>query len=227
MTPFFLSEYDPPTMYYGGNHLYKSKDRGNTWTIISPDLSTNPGPERQGNIPFGTITTLSESKLKQGLIYAGTDDGNIQLTKDDGKSWTKIDNELPEKWVTHVCASRHRLSRVYATMTGYREDDFNTYIYVSDDYGSNWKPLAANLPPEPVNIIVEDPRSEDILYIGTDLGAFVTTDRGESWHSLCNNLPTTPVYYMVIQDRELDLVAGTHGRSVFVLDIEEIDEGVE
>lgn len=227
MTPFFLSEYDPPTMYYGGNHLYKSKDRGNTWTIISPDLSTNPGPERQGNIPFGTITTLSESKLKQGLIYAGTDDGNIQLTKDDGKSWTKIDSDLPEKWVTHVCASRHRLSRVYATMTGYREDDFNTYIYVSDDYGSNWKPLAANLPPEPVNIIVEDPRSEDILYIGTDLGAFVTTDRGESWHSLCNNLPTTPVYYMVIQDRELDLVAGTHGRSVFVLDIEEIDEGVE
>ncbi|MBN1387327.1 MAG: hypothetical protein JW965_02715 [Bacteroidales bacterium] len=222
MTPFFLSKYDPSIMYYGGNQLYKSNDRGDTWTVISPDLSTNPGPERQGNIPFGTITTLSESELQQGLIYAGTDDGNIQVTKDDGKSWTRVDNDLPEKWVTHVCASQHDLSRVYATLTGYRDDDFNTYIYVSGDFGRNWKDIASNLPPEPVNILVEDPRSKDILYVGTDLGVYVTNNGGKSWHSLCNNLPTTPVYYMVIQERELDLVAGTHGRSVFVIDIEEI-----
>ena len=224
MTPFFLSKYDPPAMYYGGNHLYKSNDRGDTWAVISPDLSTNPGPERQGNIPFGTITTLSESELQQGLIYAGTDDGNIQVTKDDGKSWTRLDNNLPEKWVTHVCASQHDLSSVYATLTGYRDDDFNTYIYVSDDFGRNWKDIASNLPPEPVNIIVEDPRDKNILYVGTDLGVYVTTDKGETWNSLCNNLPTTPVYYMVIQERELDLVAGTHGRSVFVIDIEEIGD---
>ena len=179
-------------------------------------------PERQGNIPFGTITTLNESELQKGLIYAGTDDGNIQVTKDDGKSWTRVDNGLPEKWVTHVCASQHDLSRVYATLTGYRDDDFNTYIYVSDDFGRKWKNIASNLPPEPVNILVEDPRSKDILYAGTDLGVYVTTNGGETWYSLCNNLPTTPVYYMVIQERELDLVAGTHGRSVFVIDIEEI-----
>jgi len=222
MTPFFLSDYNPPTMYYGANRLYKSEDRGDSWEVISPDLSTNPGPEKQGNIPFGTITTLGESKLKKGLIYTGTDDGNIQITQNDGKSWTKIDNGLPEKWVTHVAASRHKLSRVYVSMTGYREDDFNTYIYMSDNYGMSWESIDANLPPEPVNVIVEDPRDENILYIGTDLGVYVTTDMGETWESLCNNLPTTPVYYMVIQERELDLVAGTHGRSVFVLDIEEI-----
>lgn len=222
MTPFFLSEYEPPAMYYGGNRLFKSEDRGDTWVAISPDLSTNPGPEKQGNIPYGTITTLSESRLRQGLIYAGTDDGNVQITRDDGQSWTRIDKGLPDKWLTHVCASQHELSRVYATLTGYRDDDFKTYIYLSDDYGHTWKNIASNLPPEPVNIIVEDPRSEEILYAGTDLGVFVTTDGGETWHSLCNNLPTTPVYYMVIQERELDLIAGTHGRSVFVLDIEEI-----
>ena len=222
MTPFFLSEYDASTIYYGANRLFKSENKGDRWKTISPDLTTNPGPEKQGNIPFGTITTLGESKLKKGLIYAGTDDGNIQVTKNDGVTWEKIDNELPEKWVSHVTPSNHKLQRVYASMTGYREDDFSTYVYISDNYGQSWQSISANLPPEPVNIIVEDPRDENILYIGTDLGVYVTTDKGETWKSLCNNLPTTPVYYMVIQERELDLVAGTHGRSVFVVDIEEI-----
>jgi len=222
MTPFVISRHDPFTIYYGAHKMFKSTDRGDNWECISPDLTTNPGPERQGNVPFGTITSISESPLKQGLIYVGTDDGNIQITKDDGETWKKLNKSLPDKWVSRVRTSRHDINTVYVTFTGYRDDDFQTYIYMSTNAGKTWKPIAGNLPPEPVNVIVEDPRNPDILYIGTDISAYVTLNRGKEWFSLSNHLPTCAVYDLVIQDRELDLVAGTHGRSIFVLDIEEI-----
>ena len=222
MTPYVISRHDPSAIYYGAHKIFKSADRGDNWECISPDLTTNPGPERQGNIPFGTITSVSESPLKQGLIYVGTDDGNIQVTEDDGKTWKKLNKSLPDKWVSRVRASRHDINTVYVTFTGYRDDDFQTYIYMSANAGKTWKPIAGNLPPEPVNVIVEDPRDPDILYIGTDLSAYVTVNCGEGWISLSNHLPTCAVYDLVIQERELDLVAGTHGRSIFVLDIEDI-----
>ncbi len=131
-------------------------------------------------------------------------------------------NYLPDKWVSRVRASRHDINTVYVTFTGYRDDDFQTYIYMSSDSGQSWKSISGNLPPEPVNVIVEDPRDPDILYIGTDLSAYVTLNRGKEWISLSNHLPTCAVYDLAIQERELDLVAGTHGRSIFVLDIEDI-----
>ena len=224
MTPYIISHHDPSTLYYGANVLFKSLNRGVDWKRISPDLTTNPGPEKQGNVPFGTITSISESPLKQGMIYVGTDDGNIQLTMDDGKSWKKLSSGLPDKWVSRVRASRHDLNTVYATFTGYRDDDFQTYIFKSTDAGHSWVPIQGDLPPEPVNVITEDPRSSQILYIGTDLGAYVTLNGGKKWYSLCNHLPSCAVYDLAIQERELDLVAGTHGRSVFVLDIEDIKE---
>jgi len=223
MTPFVISKYDPYTIYYGTQFLMKSENRGDDWKKISPDLTTNPGPEKQGNVPHGTLTTISESHLKPGLIVIGTDDGNVQITEDEGRSWKKISDDLPDKWVTRVRASRHDVNTLYVTLTGYRDDDFQTYIYMSDDSGKTWKSLAGNLPPEPVNVIIEDPRDPDILYIGTDLSAYVTLNRGKKWISLSNHLPTCAVYDLAIQDRELDLVAGTHGRSIFVLDIEEIE----
>ncbi len=222
MIPYIISHFDPSTLYYGTTKLLKSPDKGDNWMTISPDLTTNPGPERQGNVPFGTITSISESPLKQGLIYIGTDDGNIQMTSDEGKTWNKLNNNLPDKWVSRVRASRHDVNTVYVTFTGYRDDDYQSYIYMSVNSGKSWLPINGNLPPEPVNVIVEDPRNPDILYIGTDLSAYVSLNRGKSWNSLSNHLPTCAVYDLVIQDRELDLVAGTHGRGVFVLDIEEI-----
>lgn len=222
MTPFFISKYNSNTLYYAGNCVFKSLDRGDTWKCISPDLSTNPGPERQGNVPFGTITTLSESKLHEGLIYAGTDDGNIQVTKDDGKSWTLISADLPNKWCSKVVASEHKIDRVYATFTGYREDDFSTYVFMSDDSGKTWKSLEANLPTENVNVIREDPLKEDVLYLGTDMGVYVSTDLGETWHSLRSNLPTTPVYDLQVHPRDRKLVIGSHGRSTFMLDVSDI-----
>lgn len=219
MTPFFISKYEKLTLYYGAQQVYRSKDRGDSWEIISPDLTTNPGPEKQGNVPYGTITSLSESPLRKDLIYVGTDDGNVQVTQDGGQTWTLIDEGLPEKWVSRVRASQHDPQTVYVTLTGYREDDVKSYVYRSNNYGKSWTSIAGNLPAEPINVITEDPRNPAILYIGTDLGAYVTTDQGLNWHILHNGMPTVAVHDLVIQARELDLVAGTHGRSIFVLDI--------
>lgn len=222
MTPFIISKFDPSTIYYGGNMMFKSLNRGDKWDIISPDLSTQPGPERQGNVPFGTITSISESSHAQGHLLIGTDDGNLQYTADDGKNWSQIDGSLPEKWVSRVRISGHDPNTFYVTFTGYRDDDFQTYIYKSVDQGESWISISGNLPPEPVNVITEDPRDKNILYIGTDLGAYVTLDGGKKWHSLSNSMPSCAVHDLVIQERELDLVAGTHGRSAFVLDIKKI-----
>jgi len=224
MTPFFISHYDPAMLYCGTNKLFMSMDRGERYTCISPDLSTEPGPEKQGNVPYGTITTIGESVREQGLIYVGTDDGNVQVTADDGQTWTKISQELPDKWVSRVRASRHKRETVYASLTGYREDDFTPYLYKSDDMGKTWKAIASNLPNEPINVVAEEPRDEDILYVGTELGVYISLDQGKRWISLCNNLPTTPVHDLVVHPRDYDLVIGTHGRSVFVLDVNDIPD---
>ncbi len=224
MVPFVISPHDPKTLYYGGNKLFRSTGKGANWEIISPDLSTNPGPERQGNIPYGTLTTVSESPLQPGVIYAGTDDGNVQVTRDGGKTWTLIARGLPSKWVSRVTASGHEAGTVYVALTGFREDDFRTYIFRSADYGRTWASIAGNLPDEPVNVVKEDPKKAGILYIGTDLGVYATLDGGATWVSLCNSLPTAAVYDLVVHPRDGELVIGTHGRSFFVLDVVPVRE---
>ncbi|MEE2888359.1 MAG: hypothetical protein VX951_13090 [Planctomycetota bacterium] len=220
MTPFFLSHYDSKTVYYGANRLFKSVDRGDTWKAISPDLSKRP--KTQGNVPYGTLTSLSESTLAKGMIYAATDDGNVQVTKDDGANWTKIDAGLPAKWVSRVCASRHVRSRVFVSLTGYREDDFSSYVYRSDDAGRTWTSISSGLPGESVNVIAEDPTHPDVLYVGTDLGCYTSVDGGKRWHSLRSDLPTTPVHDLFVHPRAGELVIGTHGRSIYVLGVEPI-----
>ncbi len=222
MTPYFISHYDSSTLYCGANKLFKSTSRGDTWTGISGDLSRQPDEEKQGNVPYGTITTICESTLKQGLLYVGTDDGNIHVTQDDGATWTKINQGLPDKWVSRVVVSVHEEGTVYVTFTGYRDDDFQSYLYMSGDFGLTWNSVAGNLPSEPINVIGEDPRDKNILYVGTDLGVYVSLDRGNNWESLCNNLPTTPVHDLVVHPREFELVIGTHGRGVFIMDVKNI-----
>ena len=224
ITPYILSPHNSKTLYAGANYVFKSENRGDKWTRISPDLSTNPGPEKRGNVPYGTITDISESPLTKGLLYAGTDDGQVHVTKDDGASWTKINKPLPDKWVTRLVASKYVADEVFCSLTGYREDDFETYLYMSSDYGKTWKSIAGNLPSESVNVIREDPFDKDILYVGTELGAYCSIDRGKTWHSLCNHLPTCAVHDIAVHPREGDLVIGTHGRSAFVLDAKKIRE---
>jgi len=222
MTPFFISHYNPYTLYYGANILFKSINRGDDWTAISGDLTTSPGPEKQGDVPYGTITSISESHVKAGLIYVGTDDAKVQYTDDDGINWTDISDGLPDKWVSRVRASQHEIGTVYVSLTGYRDDDFREYLYMSEDFGGTWKSISSNLPSEPINVVAEDPRDKNILYVGTELGVYATLDRGKRWHSACNNLPTSAVHDLVVHPREHELVIGTHGRSVFILDVKDI-----
>lgn len=221
-TPFVISHHDPFTLYVGGNKLLKSTDRGGEWVAVSPEFAAEPDEGNRGPAPLGVITTLSESRLKPDLIYVGLDNGQVHVTEDDGRNWRRCDAGLPKKWVTRVEASRHTLGTVYLSMTGFREDDFSTYVYRSTDHGATWQSIAANLPGESVNVIREDPRSADVLYIGTDLGVFVSTDGGAAWHSLGATLPTTPVHDLAIHAREHELVVATHGRSMFLLDVKEL-----
>jgi photosystem II stability/assembly factor-like uncharacterized protein len=220
MTPFFISPHNPRTLYYVANRLFKSLDRGDSWTPVSPDLTS--APPVQDNVPWGTLSSVAESPLRAGLLYAGADDGSLHVTRDDSKTWTRIDANLPDRWITRVVPSQHDLATVYVSMTGYRFDDFSTYLYVSRDYGASWTSLGAGLPAEPVNVIGEDPKDARVLYVGTDTGVYASVDRGQTWLSLCRDLPTTPVYDLVVHPRDDELVIGTHGRSIFVADVSPI-----
>ncbi|NQU22688.1 MAG: hypothetical protein HQ567_15535 [Candidatus Nealsonbacteria bacterium] len=211
----------------GGNKLLKSTNRGEDWKPVSPEFVADPGMGNRGKAPLGVITSISESRLTPGLIYVGLDNGQMHVTRNDGRSWSECGKGLPEKWVSRVEASRHEPGTVYLAMTGFREDDVATYVYHSTDYGETFRSIAANLPAESVNVVREDPRSGDVLYVGTDLGVYVSTDQGTSWQSLCASLPTTPVHDLVVHPREHELVIATHGRSVFLLDVKEIVDSSE
>jgi photosystem II stability/assembly factor-like uncharacterized protein len=227
MTPFIISPHNRFTLYFGAQNLFKSLNRGDTWYCISPDLTTAPGPEKQGDVTYGTITTISESVFQPGVIYVGTDDGNIQVTHNDGVTWEKISSALPRHWVSRVIASKYDKATVYAALTGYRQDDFRCYLYRSPDFGKTWTSIRGNLPDESVNIVREDPKNENILYVGTDLGIYVSIDRGNNWYSLCNNLPTTPVHDLIVHPRDNELVIGTHGRGAFIMDVEPLQTFIE
>lgn len=217
MTPFLVSQHDDRALLYGAQRLYRSGDRGDSWQAISPDLSSDPGPERRGDVPFGTITTISESVHDARTIYVGTDDGLIQKTMDGGATWARVTDGLPGKWVSRVIVSGHDAARIFVTMTGYRDDDFRAYVYRSEDGGDSWRSIAADMPMESVNVIREDPRDPHRLYVGTDRGVHASFDGGATWHSLCGDLPTTPVHDLAVPAGADELVIGTHGRGVFVL----------
>jgi hypothetical protein len=201
------------------NFVFRSVDRGEHWDKISPDLTLND-PERQGNISFATITSLSESPLKFGLLYAGTDDGQLHVTRNGGWDWNSITTGIPQgKWISRVVASRFNEATVYLTQNGKTDNDFQAYVWRSDDYGQTWQDISGQIPGGPVNVIVEDSRSADILYVGTDLGVYVSRDRGQSWNVLGSELPITFVHDMVVHPRDFIAVIATHGRGMFTLDV--------
>ena len=216
-SPILLSSHNQDIFYMGANKLLRSMDQGNTFTAISDDLTTGG---RKGDVAYGTLSSISESKFKFGLIYTGSDDGKIFRTKDGGNTWTDISNSLPnDKWVSRIIASMHKESRVYAALNGYRNDDFTAYLYVSEDYGDTWKDISSTLPSEPVNVIKEDPTNENLLFVGTDHGVYASRDRGTNFMIVDQSMPKVPVHDLVIQERENHLLVGTHGRSIFRLDI--------
>ena len=216
-TPLILSSHNPEILYYGSQRVWRSLDGANNWEAISPDLSRNLP---QGNVPHSTITALAESPLKFGLLYAGTDDGRLWRSKDGGGSWTPIETGLPaNRWVAYLHPSPHEEGTLFVTLTGYRYDDFGTYIYKSTDYGSTWTSIKGDLPEEATNVLIQDPVHPDLLYLGTDHGTWASLDGGAHWQHL-SQIPNVATYDMIVHPRDLDLVVATHGRSVYIADLD-------
>jgi photosystem II stability/assembly factor-like uncharacterized protein len=223
VAPSILSKFNPNIVYHGMQYVLMSRDKGDTWEFISPDLSYN-NPEKRGDINYQTISVLDESPLKFGLLYAGTDDGRIWRTKDGGKIWTGIrKGAVPEKFVSRIVASQFDISTVFMTQTGRRDDDYQVYIWKSTDFGDTWQDISGNIPVGPVNVIREDPVNKDILYAGTDGGVFVSKDGGKKWDVL-GNLPFLYVHDMAIHPRDNMIIIATHGRGMWVMDANPINE---
>lgn len=213
VAPYLVSTHDPRVLYHGANHVFRSPDRGDSWRLISPDLSRSRDAERRSS----AASALAESPSRPGLLYCGTDRGAFWVTRDDGATWTERSDGLPAHTIRSICPSRFVASRVYAAVTGIDRDDLHAYLYASEDHGRTWRSITANLPDEVAYAIVEDPRFEDVLYAGMYRGVYVSTDRGRSWSLFGRGMPAVAVSDLVVQERALDLVAATHGRGVYRL----------
>ncbi|MFC1575690.1 hypothetical protein ACFL5A_03470 [Gemmatimonadota bacterium] len=223
VAPFIISPHNPRVIYHGMNFLFRSMHRGDSWERISPDLTYND-PAKYGDIPYQTIFSISESPFKFGLLYVGTDDGRVRRTDDGGEAWREITRGLPyQKWVAELVASRYDEATVFMAQNGKRDDDFAPYLWKSTDYGESWSSIVNNLPSGPVNVIKEDPRNPDVLWVGTDLGVYVSANGGQEWHSLPGgDVPTSFFQDLVIHPEEDILVAATHGRGIYAMDVRPI-----
>jgi photosystem II stability/assembly factor-like uncharacterized protein len=223
MAPIIVSPHDASTIYAGFQFVFRSKDRGDTWQKISPDLTGNDParmlPKSSSEIPYQTIVALVESPKKKGLLYAGTDDGRLHVSMDDGQTWTDLSASLPaRKWISRAVASQHAEATVYITQRGREDDDFAPEVYKSTDYGKTFTRIVGNLPAGPVNVIREDPTDANILYIGTDFGAFVSLDGGRRWNVLGGDLPSVQVSDLQYQPRDGVIVISTYGRGMWAMD---------
>ena len=230
---------DPKTVYFGSQFLFKTTDRGLNWQRISPDLSRNDPDKQPGNETGGltrdvsgaenyaTIITIAPSPVKKGVIWVGTDDGNLYLTRDEGTNWTRVGDHLIDgrgghppagTWIPCVEASPFDAARAYVVFDDHRRSNWQTYIFTTDDYGRSWKSISTPQIDGFAHVIREDPFARGHLYLGTEFGLYYSYDRGKRWHRMTGGFPTVPVRDIAVQKRERDLVVGTHGRGIYILD---------
>jgi len=236
-TPIIVSTRNPKIWYMGAQMLFKSTDRGSSWTKMSGDLSLNVDRDtlkmmgavvgtdalsrHDGQSNYGSLTAIGESPVDPLVVYTGSDDGQVQVTKDGGKTWTNITSKIDvpqQTYVSTVLPSRHKAGRVYVTFDGHYADDYKAYVFVSEDFGATWKSLAGGLPETSVNRIREHPKNAKLLVVAHERGVHFSNDGGTSWRSLATNMPTVSVDDAVFQERDNALVVGTHGRGIWVLD---------
>ncbi|RIW12945.1 hypothetical protein D0X99_17785 [Algoriphagus lacus] len=220
ISPYFLSEFNHQELYLGGNYILKSENRGEIWKAISPDLSKNGNPSKTSL----AIGALAESPLKKGLIYAGTDKGLLWTTSDDGTTWIDRSMGLPDAYVRSITPSKYNPERVYLAMSGINYDDFNTYLFKSEDQGKTWESLTSNLPGEVAYVIKEDPVFENILYAGLYRAVYISTDRGKSWSQLGQGFPPAAVSDIEVEPRTSDLIVSTHGRGIYKVNLKPLYE---
>ncbi len=222
-TPIWLSKHNQDILYMGSDKFHRAMNKGDDFKTLTPDL-TKGG--KKGNIPYGTITTINESPLKFGLLYIGTDDGLIYVSQDDGYNWKKISDNLPQSLkVTRVSASNFDTATVYISLSGYFNDDFTPYIYMSKNYGKTWEQIGTDLPMgEIVNVVKEDPKNKNIVYVGTDNGLYVSLTRGKSFMRMEGGMPAVSVHDLIVHPRDNDLIVGTHGRSIYIAHVEELQQ---
>lgn len=240
-SPFILSPFNSKTLYFGGNRLFKSVNRGDNWLAISPDLTTNDPakqaagknsatPEDTGAERHCTIVTVSESPRRPGVLWVGTDDGLVHVSENDGDTWTNVTANIPDlpknTWVSRIHASNTAIGRAYATFDGHRTNDYKTYVYMTDDFGKTWTKLNGNLPAnEPCHVLRDGLKNEDLLVLGTEMGLYVSLDRGKTWAKYTGSgFPTVPVHDLQFHPRDGDLVIGTHGRSIWTMPISALEE---
>ncbi len=223
-TPIHLSKHNQDILYYGSNCFHRSMNKGNELEKLSTDLTDT---RLKGNVPFGTLTSISESPKKFGLIYVGSDDGKVWVSEDVGYNWRDISRNLPQGfWVSRVVASKYKIGRVYVSLNAYRNDNFTAYLYKSEDYGNTWHRLAKDLPYEPINVIKEDPKEENIIYVGTDNGLYVSFNQGYKFVPWRGGMPRVAVHDIAIQERANEIVVGTHGRSIYISDLSLVQKTV-
>ncbi|MDQ3171023.1 MAG: hypothetical protein M3Q55_12865, partial [Acidobacteriota bacterium] len=208
IAPLVLSPHDPKTLYAGAQVLFRSQDRGDSWHEISRDLTTNDPQKIGRNVPYATITTISESPVAAGTIWVGTDDGKLQVTRDAGSAWTDATPALAaagapiDRYVSRVFASPHGAGTAFVAKSGFRNDDFRPFLYRTDDFGKTWSSIGAGLPDSPINVVVQDRVNRHLLIVGNDLGVWVSNDAGEAWSRLTANLPTVAVHDLTVHPRE-------------------------
>jgi len=232
-SPIHISPHDSNVVYCGAQFLLRSADRGQSWQVASPDLTTNDPskqkdsggsitPDNSGAESHATITTIAESPVRKGVIWCGSDDGCVQVTQDEGKTWTNVIKNIkglpPNIWCSRIEASHFDAGTAYASFDGHQTDDYAPYVFKTTDFGKTWKPIKANLPFGWVRVVREDLKNKNLLFAGTEFGIFASLDGGTSWFSLKNNLPTVTVYDIAIHPRTNDLIIGTHGRGIWIMD---------
>ncbi len=244
-TPFLLSPHSPTTFYAGANRVLKSVRRGDELMPISPDLTTRDTlrirvstsatggvtPDITGAETYSTITALAESYVRPGLLYAGTDDGNVWLSRNDGGTWENLTGRFPglppRSYVARIEPSHADSATFYVAFDRHRDGDYAPYLYATSDYGRTFRSLAATLPtggPDFLHVVREDPHNRDLLFVGTDVGVYVSRDRGSSWQPFMTGLPTVPVHDLQIHPRDRELIAGTHGRSIWIVNIAPLEQ---